>query len=189
MKKSNYSRFFLIITLAALCLCAVGGIVFFIFGDITELAVPLALTALTIVGYSLTGLCSSSIYHREGLKFFSLLGMLAAIWGCIGANLFIWDLVWIDSLLKTVIGLTVVSIGSAHAALLLRISVETERIKLLRTFTVSFLVVICLMSIYSVMVESVQSDFYHRTLGVLAILVLLGTVLVPSLNSTIKAEQ
>ena len=183
MENLNYKKYFIITLIVALSISALIGIIIFLFGDFGEIEIQLLLTTLSIGGYSLTGLCSSIIYNRKDLKAFSIYGMLISIIGFISTIMAIWEIFDFENLWKTIAILIILTVGTAHASLLLQIKTNIEKVKLLMTVTISLISVICLMLIYSTINEFSENEFYYRMLGMIGILVVLGTIITPMLNN------
>ena len=182
MENLNYKKYFLTTLVVALSISALIGIIIFLFSDFGEIEIQLLLTTLSIGGYSLTGLCSSIIYNREDLKAFSIYGMLISIVGFITTILGIWEILDFGNLWKIIAIFIILSVGTAHASLIMLIKTNIEKVKLLMTVTISFISVICLMLIYSTINEFSETEFYYRMLGVIGILIVLGTIVTPILN-------
>ncbi len=182
MENLNYKKYFIVTLIVALSIGALIGIIIFLFGDFGEIEVQLLLTTLSFGGYSLTGLCSSIIYNRKDLTAFSIYGMLISIIGFISTIMAIWEIFDFGNLWKIIAILIILTVGTAHTSLLLQIKTNIEKVKLLMTVTISLISIICLMLIYSTINEFSENEFYYRMLGVIGILVVLGTILTPILN-------
>ncbi|MCB0374840.1 MAG: hypothetical protein KDD04_02880, partial [Sinomicrobium sp.] len=74
MVKVNYRKYFLTALIVALSVSALIGILVFLLGDFGETEMRILMTTLTIGGFSLTGLSSAVIYHRDRLRVFSVAG-------------------------------------------------------------------------------------------------------------------
>ena len=188
MDNLNLKKYFLRTLIVALSISALVGIFIFIFGDFGETEVRLLLTTLTIGGYSLTGLCSSTIQNRNDLRTFSVIGILISILGFITTIGAIWELIDFNNIWQPMVIVMVLSVAIGHISLLLQIRPRTDSIKYALTGTIVFISIVALMLIKSILSEFSESEIYYRLLGVFSILDVLGTIGTPIMNKTTEKK-
>lgn len=189
MAQFNYKRTLIWLLIIALSLAALTGIIIFLIGDFGEIGARILLTTLALGGYSLTGLCSAMLQKYPRYKMFSNIGMLVAFLGFIVATLFTWEILDMDDIWEVVIIFIVLSIGIAHASLLLQIKPKSKQLKIIRSLTIGFIAIVTLMLIRSTIGNFNESDLYYRLLGVFAILDVLGSIATPILNGVLDQEK
>ncbi|MGB6151031.1 MAG: hypothetical protein WBG48_03485, partial [Pricia sp.] len=102
MKKFNYKKNFIRISVLTLALSALIGIIVFLIGKNGELERRFLLTSLAIGAYSVIGLCCSTIFHSNKLKVFSIAGMIVSILAFLSSLLLIWQIMMDDTIWKAV---------------------------------------------------------------------------------------
>ena len=182
MNDIDFKKYFVRILVIALSISALIGIFIFLLGDFGETEAKLLLTTLAIGGYSLTGLCSSTIQNRNDLKYFSIIGMIVSVIGFLITISTIWEFDDFKNLWKGMTIFIILSVAIAHASLLLQIKPKNDNIKYLLIGTIIFISLVALMLIKSTMIEFNEPEFYFRLLGVFSILDVLGTIATPILN-------
>lgn len=189
MAKTNRLRnYFLWTLIAALSAGALLGILIFLFGEFGDIEIRLLVTTLAIGGFSLTGLCCSTIYKHDELKTFSVLGMTTSVLGFIINLAGIWELWDADSTVRFMAAFIILSVAFAHTSLLLLLTPATELIKNIQKATIAAIGIVAAMLIGTVFNEFENSELYFRILGVFAILDVLGTILLPILNKITESE-
>lgn len=161
---------------------AVIGIFIFLFGDFGETEAKLLLTTLTIGGFSLTGLCSSTIHNRMELKAFSLVGMLVSVLGFLITICVIWEIIDIKDTWKTMIVFIILAVTIGHISLLFIIKPKSTFLKNILRVTILFISIVAIMLITLILADADVDGFFFRLLGVFAILDVLGTVATPIIN-------
>ena len=178
----NYKRVFLIPLIVALTLSALVGIIVFIAGDFGDTEIRILLTTLAIAGYSLSGLCSTTILKKEPIRMLAYTGMVVAVMGFILAILGIWEIVGIDDIWKLIMIFVISSFALAHISLLLTLWPQKLAIQYLLGLTIFFVMVVAIMLIDATLQEFNNDEIFFRLLGVVAILDVLGTIVTPILN-------
>ncbi|WP_072317777.1 hypothetical protein [Sinomicrobium oceani] len=96
MQKTAYEQRFLVILIAALCIGAATGIYVLLSDDFGNMELKITLTTLALIGYSLSGLCVSSLYEKERYRVFALAGIATAVSGYLLNLLAVWETIDID---------------------------------------------------------------------------------------------
>jgi hypothetical protein len=182
MDQLTYKNYFLRTLIGALSVSALIGIFIFLAGDFGDTETRLLLTTLTITGFSLTGLCSSTVFNRSSLKEFSTLGMIISVLGCLITIAAIWEIIFIDNAWKPVIIFIIISFSLGHISLLLLIKPKTDTVKYCMNGTIIFIAIVTLMLIHATLDEFGPGDLFYRLIGVFAILDVLGTITTPIAN-------
>lgn len=173
----SFKKAFLYSFIAAMILCAVEAIWFFLFGKFNDSDVKILFTTFAIGGYSLTGLCSAALYEKRKLFLLFLPGILLTIVGYFLSAEIIWGG---DSSIQAALISIILSISYAHVSLLLLIKSKNNIVRASLVATVVAISIVALMLIHLVVIFN-STLFYFRLLGVFAILDLLGTVVTPIL--------
>lgn len=181
----NLKKTFLISMIISLIVSALIGIIIFLFGDFGETEAKILITTLTIGGYSLTGLCCSTLYEKKRAISLAFSGIAVSIIGFLYTVLAIWEIIDLNSWdgFKPLLIFIILAFSIAHSCLLLLIRSEKPIIKNSLFATIGFIGIVALMLILLVF-EAIDEpgEFYFRLLGVFAILDVLGTIVVPILN-------
>ena len=146
-------------------------------------------TTLAIGGYSIKGLCSSTIHNRNEFRSFSVIGMLISVFGFLFTITAIWEIIDIDRFWQILVIFTVLAVSTAHVSLILKIRPKTNNIKYSLIATIIFISIVALMLIKSAINEFEDSEFFFRLLGVFAILDVLGTIAIPILNKITDKKE
>jgi len=146
-------------------------------------------TTLAIGGYSIKGLCSSTIHNRNEFRSFSVIGMLISVFGFLFTITAIWEIIDFDSLWQILVIFTVLAVSAVHVSLLLQIRPKTNNIKYSLIATIIFISIVALMLIKSAINEFEDSEFFFRLLGVFAILDVLGTIAISILNKITDKKE
>ncbi|MBN2731112.1 MAG: hypothetical protein JXR26_01665 [Balneolaceae bacterium] len=188
-KTNKLKNYFLWTLISALSAGALLGIFIFLFGEFGDLEIRLLVTTLAIGGFSLTGLCCSTIYKYDKLKTFAALGMATSVFGFIINLTGIWELWDTDSTVRFMATFIILSISFAHISLLLLLSPAKRLIQNIQKATITTIGIVGAMLVVAVFNEFENSEFYFRILGVFAILDVLGTILMPILNKTLSQDD
>ena len=185
----NYKKFFLRTFIIALSISAFIGIVIFLVGDFGETEMKVLGTTLAIGGYSITGLCSSTIHNRNEFRSFSVIGMLISVFGFFFTITAIWEIIDFDRFWQILVIFTVLAVSVAHVSLLLQIRPKTNNIKYSLIATIIFISIVALMLIKSAINKFEDSEFFFRLLGVFVILDVLGTIAISILNKITDKKE
>ena len=177
----NYKKLFLRILIAGITASAGIGIMIFLFGDFGSTEISLLLTTLAIGGFSLTGLCCSTLYEQDKFRIFSIVGMILSTIALVVSILIIWEFSLLDEIWQLMLIAIILAVGTAHVSLLLLIEPKNKEIRRTLEFTVLVIISVALMLI-NMVINFNDSELYFRLLGVLAILDVLGTIATPVLN-------
>lgn len=177
----------------ALCLSALIGIAIILFGTFEEIESKILLTTILIFGYSIPGLCSSTIYEKDKLRLFSILGILIALIACLYMIGLLWEILEFDLFSldqwKIIFSLNFLCWSSGHISLILLINNKNKLVSLFKTITVICSVIIDIMIFILVWNILEPSDFYHKLMWILGILITLGTIGTPILNKIYKSKE
>jgi hypothetical protein len=176
---------FLWTLIASLSLSALLAIFVFIVGQFGETEVRLLLTTLAVGVYSLTGLCSSSLYDRGRYQVVGAVGIILSIVGFLFALGNVWDIIDLSSTWKALLVLIIVPVSIAHASLLLLIDTKSQLVGSVIRITLGTISVVALLLIYAVFKDfDLDGQTFYRLLGVFAVLDVLGTITSPLLRKT-----
>lgn len=180
-RRRTLLRVFAVLAVSALCLAALVSIVIFLFGSFGETETRLLSTALAVAGYSLTGLAATTRIGRRPV-WLGPLGIGASGVGFLLAISLIWTTPEGDLLVRLTGSATVLAVAIAHASLLLPRHPDQRVTAAVLTATLVMLAVLAAMLIVQMLFAFEPSDWYLRWMGVVAVLTVLGTLLVPILR-------
>jgi len=176
---------FLWTLMASLSISALLAIFVFIAGQFGAAEIRLLLTTLAVGVYSLTGLCSSSLYDRGRYQVVGAVGIIVSVAGFLFALGNIWQVINLTSTWKALTILIIVPISIAHASLLLLIDTKSQLVRLALGITLGFISAVALLLIYAVFSDFEMSvESFYRLLGVFGVLDVLGTITTPLLRKT-----
>jgi hypothetical protein len=183
----NFKKIFLIGLIVSLSIGALLGIIIFLVGNFGEIQIRILLTTLIIGGFSLTGLCCSTLLEKKGFSALAIIGMILSVCGFLFITSLIWEIInWnsFDAVWKVMIILIVLAFSTAHASLLLLIKSDKKIVNVSLTTTLLFVSLVALELIILVFNEFRHiDDMWWRILGVFAIFDVLGTILTPILKN------
>ncbi len=182
MKPTTYKNYFLWSLITGLSISAIIGIYIFLFNELGKTETQLLLTTLAIGGFSLAGLCCSTIHNLDKFKLFSVIGMLNAITGFIICFSVIWKIFDLENIWKLMMVFIILSITFSHISLLLLVKPKSTIIKNILKTTIIFISIVALMLILLTIAENEFGEFFYRLLGVFSILGVVGTIVTPILN-------
>jgi hypothetical protein len=161
-----------------LCLAALVAIGIFLFGEFGETEARLLGTAVTVTGYSLTGLAATTALGRRP-TWLAPLGLGASVVGFVLMVALIWTTPDDGLLPRATMSALVLAVAIAHAALLLPRRADFPLPGAVLRATLAASAVLAAMLIVLILTAVEPGEFYFRLLGVAAVLVVLGTLLVP----------
>jgi hypothetical protein len=178
------------ILIYALVISAVLGIIIILLGLESEYALKVLCTTGLVFGFSIPGLCCSTIYEKEGKKELSTIGMSICAISCFYITFVVWtgfELFnqWEDNY-KLISILILLSCSFGHISLLNVIKPKTNNIKSLINITVILSILIDILWIERLLIEN---DDHMKLDIILAILIALGTVVAPIMNMITKVEE
>lgn len=176
-----------IFIIVSLSLTALVGIVTLLTASFGEVQAKVILTTLLVAGFSITALCHLAVVGRA-LRVVGFVGIAVSglalvtgvvlIWGSWNS----WNSVW-DSVLKTFAVLGVLALSLAHANLLLLLGDRpSPLIRYGLIATVALIGLLALLIVLPIVTDGRipgDNDVYWRILGVVAILDVLGTIVLP----------
>ena len=177
----------------SLCLSAFIGIVIILIGTFGEIESKVLATTLLIFGYSIPGLCLSTIYEKDRLRSFSIIGMLVVLITCLYTICLVWGIFEFDFLSsiqwKIILSLNLLCCSSGHISLILLINNKNNLVLVFKNLTVLFSIIIDIMILLPLWDMFDPIDFYYRLMWVLGILITLGTIGTPILNKIYKSRE
>lgn len=191
MKQLNMQLIKIFRIVLIICLLAGGatGIVTFIVGDSNHLMDKTLLTISAIGVFSVLGLCCSVLFDKGKYKPLAVAGILMSLAALTLSIVGIWHHNSIWDGWRWIITVSVLAVALTHISLLFLIHTKSLSISALRGFTSFIIVVIAGFIIYVTFYQVPNMDLFSRTLGVLAILDVLGTILTPVLSKQMKLQK
>jgi hypothetical protein len=144
------------------------------------------LTTIIIFGFSIPGLCCSTLYEKENLKELSIIGMMFCLLGCIYAILTMWIDTYSIASSKILFSLTIISISFGHISLLLLINSIDDTIIKLKYGTIAVSLIFDLFLLFGVVFEA---SIPWQLMSILIILVALGSIVTPIVYKLQKSPQ
>lgn len=173
------SKALLIVTLASLVLSALIGILVFLFGDFNDNQQHLLVTTLAVGGFSLIGLANTARRSAWWLWPLRPVGLATAVVALGLAVPLIWELLENTEVAwKLFATLSVLAFTSAHILLLGAFNSRSTIVGIWRGVAMFFAVGVAGLIVYALwgQIDDSSSEFYVRSIGVAAILDVLGTV-------------
>lgn len=185
MKKNIFK-----ILVIALVISAIFGITIIVFDLWGETTIKVLATTASIFGFSIPGLCCSTVYENDKLKKFSIAGMITCLLGCIYCLMLVWGMEFFDSIeeitWKLILSFVLLSSSFGHISLLLSIKSNDKKVSYIRLATIILSVVLDAILIFEIFSEATIED---KVISVLAILIALGTIVVPIMNKISKKDN
>lgn len=175
----------------SLVVSAAIAIWIFIFGSFGELQMRLLATTIGVSFYSLMMLCSLTLYEKKGYVIFSVAGVLVAVLGFAQLSGLIWgDMSVLSDTWRWQIMFIIMTFSTAHASLLLIAKTVRYITMSIQFATLVCIFVVALMLSNIVLSDSISQigDSYYRTLGTVAVLDVLGTLLLPILQKLMPSK-
>ncbi|MFN3708418.1 hypothetical protein [Microcella sp.] len=174
---------------------AVVGIVALLGGDFGETQGKILLTTVLFGAASITALCHLAIADRS-MRIVAAAGLLASLAALVTGMVLIWrdwNLPDLDTWLQAFGVAGVLAVSLAHANLLLLLAGRRRRpIRIGLAATLVAIGIVAIMLILPIVTEGDipgdDGDLYWRVFGVIAILDVLGTVVVPVLAIFVRDE-
>ncbi len=183
-------RIAVVFIIVSLSITALVGIVTLLTASFGEVQAKVLLTTLLMAGFSITALCHLAVVGRA-LQIVGYLGIAASALAFFTGVYLIWSSWdnWSESretILKTFAVLGVLAVSFAHANLLLLLA--GRRNPFIRTslfITVGLIGLLAALNIVPIVTNGEipgENELYWRFLGVVAILDVLGTIVLPVVN-------
>jgi hypothetical protein len=170
------------VLIAGLCLTALVAIVGFLSGDFDETDARVLGTTFALVVYSSTGLAGFSLLSRQRAVALAYAGIASSLLGFLTGMNLIWSDSGFDSdgAWKSAFVFLIVALAAAHTALLVLRQRKTDppSVEAAVRCTIAAIAVLASMLVIALLKE-VEDEGYYRFLGVIAVLWVLGTILVP----------
>lgn len=188
-------RITVIVIIVSLSVTAIIGIVTLLTASFGELQGKILLTTLLMAAFSITALCHLAVVGRA-LRVVGYVGIAVSALAFLAGALLIWrnwdevEGAW-DTLLKAFFVLTVLSASFAHANLLLLLGDRRSPVIRLGLFaTVGLIALVALLLILPIVTEGdipgPDGELYWRIFGVVAILDVLGTIVLPIIGRFVR---
>lgn len=163
--------------------------------DLMEDYFKIFATSLLVFGYSIPGLCSSTVYEKDKWRLFSIIGMSLALVACLYSLCFVWGILELeyDSIhsfnwnMAWTLNLLCWSCG--HIASIMRINNENKTVSIAKKATIICSIIIDVMILIMLWNIFKISDLYERLVLVLGVLISLGTVGTPILNKIYNSKE
>jgi hypothetical protein len=170
------------------CLAALASIVVIVAGEFGSTEGRILLSALSIAAYSLAGLVATARFGRKPV-WVPALGLGAAGIGLALMLITIWSGFEGDLLARFTISVMVVVIALAHANLLLPIPGREDPALRILLPTILVSAILTVMIVWPVLFDrDIDSSLYWKFLAVVAILLVLGTLVVPIVRKINAAD-
>lgn len=184
-------RVAIVFVIVSLSLAALVGIVTLLTGEFGELQGKVMLTTLLTAGFAITSLCHLAVVGRS-LRVVGFAGIGASALALIAGAVLIWrpwdnwNEGW-ESTLKAFVVLAITAASLAQANLLLLLAGRRKSVVRIGVFvTVALIALLALLLFPPVITEGEipgdNGDVYWRFVGVVAILDVLGTIVIPVLG-------
>lgn len=187
----------IIAIVVSLSLTALIGIITLLSGDFGETQGKVLLTTLLLAGFSITVLCHLAVVGRA-LQVVGFVGVGVSAVALVAGLLLIWR-DWgnyddIEPLLKTFGVFGVLAVSFAHANLLLLLGQRrNQTVRLLLYITVAIIgavaLLLCLPIATGGEIPGDNGDWYWRLLGVVAILDVLGSIVLPVTGRFLRDDR
>lgn len=180
----EFKKIFLLCLIISLVVSGFMAISVFVVGGFGSIEWRILITALLVGGYSLTGLCCSTLIYKQGYQMFTYIGIAISIIGFCVSML----LVWFDSIFfsgyfwQIAVIFPVLAVASAHVSLLLLARSDNKVIKHIIDITILSIILVSSMIIYVIFdIDDTYglNGYLFRFLGIFAVLAILGTILTP----------
>ena len=187
-------RVAIIAIIVSLSLTALIGIITLLSGDFGEVQGRVLLTTLLLAGFSITVLCHLAVVGRA-LRAVGFVGVAVSGVALVIGLLLIWgEASFSDDLWKAFGTFGVLSVSFAHANLLLLLGQRRNTVvRVLLFVTVACVGLVALLICLPILTEGDipgdNGDAYWRLLGVVAILDVLGSIVLPVTGRFLRDER
>lgn len=170
---------------SSLVACAIAAISIFVFGDFkSSFSGKILGTTFIIMIFSLTGLCNATLIEKKTNPVMGWIGLIMSGLAAFFPISIIWEFIdESDDLTQTILACVVLAVAIAYASLLQLVQPRQKALLWMRRLTqacIGGVAAIVLMLIYEYI--TTKSEIIMRALGVLAVLGVLGTILLPILK-------
>ncbi len=180
----EFKKVFLLCIIISLVISALMAISIFLFGGFGSIEWRILITALLVGGYSLTGLCSSTLIYKQGYQVFTYIGIAISIIGFSVSMLLVWFDIFslLEHFWQIAVIFPILAVATAHSSLLLLAMSDNKVIKYVIEITILSIILVSSMLIYLIFDIGDRcgyNGYIFRFLGVFVVLAILGTVLTP----------
>ena len=173
----------LLVCMVVSALTAIVAILTFNYGVIKA---KIFLTTLSLGAYGLTGLCCAVLGEKKNHRPFASMGIAISVAAAIFVVLSNWGFVArLEVIVKGRFALLILAISFAHVALLLLVNARSNAVRMLRMLTIGLIVLTSTLLLAIVVLPNLLG-YVWPLLSVIAILNVLGTVVTPIVNLTVK---
>ena len=182
-------KVFLSTLIYTLVIGAIFGIIVILLGAWNELTYKVLAITGTIFGFSIPGLLCSSLYDKNSYKNVASTGMIICF---ISSLVLILNILTdfsfgsIDSISKCILILTLLSCSFGHISRLLMENTNNKTILNIRNITIVLSILIDTLWIFRILIEN---DDHFKLDAILAILISLGTIVVPIANKIVSKNS
>lgn len=187
-ENTNFKKIFLYTIIYTLVVSAFYGIYTILTRSYGEDEAKVLLTTLTLIGYSLTGLCSSILHQRRKLIPFAVIGMLVSLIGFLFTSAVIWEYIDINNNVtwKIILIFIIISGGMAHSSLLFLADYKKLWVRTILICTIIAISIVAQLLTFAVLFNGIIILAFAEWIGVFTILIVLGTILIPIINKAQK---
>lgn len=190
MTIARFKQLCLFSLIGFLSISAIIAVASLLSGDFGSTQIKIILTALTISGASICAMACSAFIEKRGLPWLGGVGVLLAVAAATMTIAGMWAKVGQEDYWKAAVSLMVLSAAFAHG-LLLCLPRLPSRFRWIQASLIFFVAVLSLQIIFAICGE-IQVTGYYRLMGIVAVLVVLLTLIVPicwKLASTTTPES
>lgn len=184
----GFRRTAIVFIIVSLTIAALFGIITLLTGEFGELQGKILLTTLLLAGFSITALCHLAVVGRT-LRIVGFVGIAVSALAFISGAILIWrsweswSEVW-ELTLKTFAVFAIAAASLAHANLLLLLGERRNQVVRIGLWvTLGLIALLAVLIILPIVTEGEipgdNGEPYWRALGVVAILDVLGTIVLP----------
>jgi hypothetical protein len=171
-------RFLLYIAIVTFCLAAFASIGVILFGEFGGTEGRILLSSFSIAAYSLAGLIATARFGRRP-EFLAPVGLACAALGLVLTLALIWSETDSDWFWRTTLSVMIMTGATAHANLLLGSQERRDPATLVLKATLAVNALLTAMIVVPILSDSEPDDGYWKIVAVLAVLLVLGTLVVP----------
>lgn len=179
----NFKKTFLNLFIITLLSTAIIGILLLSLGTFDDFQVKILFTSLSLMYFSLTGLCASSSIHIR-FKKFSFIGVTISVISFLINMFAIWF--EIGDLLKVIFTGMILSLAFAHISILFMLEVNNKMLLTFRFINISTVTIISFLLILLVSTDSYNNLLLLRFIGIFSILVIISGAAIPLLKKLEK---
>lgn len=182
-------RIFLTVLIVSVASSALVGIVVILVGNFGEFESRILMTTFSVTCASILGLACGPAYESGRGRAVALAGIVLAVLAGISWIILIWtDADLNESVIRSIMSLTILAIVFAHVSLVVMARLERKFLWALYGLYLSVAALAGLLLSLIWFTDALESDLTFRILGVLSILVAALTILLPVLHKLSDSE-